>query len=98
MILSRTKIEHTQNECIEFCKNLYNSQTNPCNLTLNSLEDDIFNRYYNMPSQWSCLNKLMDDFNKLDICFDYCPLQCDSYYYDISKSVQPILGSGNLNY
>ncbi len=39
----------------------------------------------------------MDEFNKKDICTNYCPLECDSYTYDIMESVQPILGSGNLS-
>ena len=92
---------YTQNECIELCINLVFNETNNCNATLKydlevTLETIIITEA-RLQDKIQCIQKFMDDFNKLDICENYCPLECDSYTYDIRESVQPILGSGDLS-
>jgi len=92
---------YTQNECIELCINLIFNETNDCDATLTyDLEvtiETIIISGTRLQDKKACIQKFMDEFNKLDICNNYCPLECDSYTYDITESVQPILGSGDLS-
>ena len=98
---------YTQDECNDLCINLLFNETNNCdldppywNISSNDLEvtiETIFNTHKWPESKKPCIDKFMDEFNKKDICTKYCPLECDSYTYDIIESVQPILGSGNLS-
>jgi len=92
---------YTQNECFDLCVNLVFNETNDCDATLTyDLEvtiETIINSQTRLQDKKACIQKFMDEFNKLDICNNYCPLECDSYTYDITESVQPILGSGDLS-
>jgi hypothetical protein len=93
---------YTQNECFDLCVNLVFNETNDCDATLTydlevTIETIINSGTTRLQDKKACIQKFMDEFNKLDICNNYCPLECDSYTYDITESVQPILGSGDLS-
>ena len=80
----------------------YNCDLDPpyWNISSNDLEvtiETIFITHKSLLNKKPCIDKFMDEFNKNYICTKYCPLECDSYTYDIIESVQPILGSGNLS-
>ena len=69
---------YTQKECLELCRNLKYNETNSCNCSLKDLEKNIYKKCYNTNRE-KCINEFMNDFNKLDLCTDYCPLECDSF-------------------
>ncbi len=59
--------------------------------------ETIINSDTRLHDKIPCIQKFLDEFNKLDVCNSYCPSECDSYTYDIRESVQPILGSGDMS-
>ncbi len=85
---------YTQKECLELCRNFKFNETNSCNCTLKDLEDNIFKKCYKTTEREKCINTFMNDFNKLDLCMDYCPLECDSFKYEINQIVKPLLATG----
>ena len=85
---------YTQKECLELCRNLKYNETNSCNCSLKDLEENIYKKCYNTKRE-KCINEFMNDFNKLDLCTDFCPLECDSFRYEINQIIKPLLATGN---
>jgi hypothetical protein len=85
---------YTQKECLELCRNFKFNETNSCNCTLKDLEENIFKTCYKTERE-KCINTFMNDFNKLDLCMNYCPLECDSFRYEINQIIKPLLATGN---
>ncbi len=94
-IKNKTNWEYTQNKCILLCKNLIFNETNNCSCSLNSLDDEINNRC-NLTKK-PCIDEFMNDYNQ-DLCFNsYCPLECDSFTYDITLKTQSRIAYGNIS-
>jgi hypothetical protein len=90
---------YTQNECIRLCKNLKFNEMNQCNCTLNNYEEDITKECYKDQIEKNiknCSRKYVGKFNPIEECQDYCPLECDSFYYEINTYAQLINSNGNI--
>jgi len=98
--LKKINHDYTQKECITVCRNLKYNETNTCGCCLDSLEDDIFNKcYYNTDNLTlrECVDTFMGNFN-VGLChLEYCPLECDSFEYDITFYTESILSAGNIS-
>ena len=73
-------------------------EENPCNCSLDSYDQDIFascnSKDYNYCS-FDYEQKF--ELNVNNLCNDYCPLECDSFVYEINHFSQNILTSGPIN-
>jgi hypothetical protein len=89
--------QYTNKECIRLCENLKYLEESNCNCSLNNLDDYPYKVCYNNDELKACYIKFIDHFNKKDIfqiCSEYCPLECDSFDYDISINSR---ASGSLS-
>jgi len=87
---------YTQKECLELCRNLKFNETNSCSCLLKDLEENVRQKCDNTKIE-SCINTFMNDFNRLDLCTDYCPLECDSFRYEINQITKPLLATGKCS-
>jgi hypothetical protein len=98
--LKKINHDYTQKECINICRNLKYNHTNACGCYLDSLQDDIFTKcYYNTNNLRlkACVDKFMGNFN-VGLCYlEYCPLECDSFEYDITFYAESILSAGIIS-
>jgi len=74
--------DYTQKECYYLCRNLKFNEFNYCNCTLPSLDHEIWNDCDYSALDSNCYSQLIDDLIKDDLCFNYCPLECDSFTYE----------------
>jgi hypothetical protein len=96
---------YTQKECLRLCQNLKFKERNPCSNILDDLDRNIFYNsdnsetiptYYN-ESLNKCVESFLKDSNYLKACYaTYCPLQCDTFFYDISTHSIEARGYGNI--
>ena len=93
--------EYTQKECINLCRNLKYKEESNCNCLINSLDEEVYLKCYYDDSDnttiTNCVDNYFSSFN-IDSCiFNYCPLECDSFTYDITLNTQIILAQGNIS-
>jgi hypothetical protein len=93
--------DYNQKDCVNLCRNLKYNETNTCGCYLDSLDDEIYMKYISINSSITkCIEKFLTSFNTKIIyeCqSNYCPLECDSFEYDVSLYLQPILARGNIS-
>jgi hypothetical protein len=98
--LNEKKREYSQKECLYLCDKLKYKEINPCNLSLNYLDEDIYNKAYILDDKQikRCVESFFKESNNYESCLTlYCPLECDSFAYDISLNSQAIIGYGNIS-
>jgi len=80
---------YTQKECLNLCYKLKYNETNKCECFINSLNEEYYKQCYNSIELKECVDKYMSHFNAQQ-CFDYCPMECDSFYYEIQlNTIKP---------
>jgi len=92
--LNKTNRKYSQFECFNLCFNLYYNQENPCDCILTSLDEE--------PSAFcgnnnSCTEQFNNNFNQIENCSQFCPLECDQYSFEIFHTSAKIIGSGRIN-
>ena len=86
-----------QQECFTFCENMKYIEQNLCDCTLTSYEQNVFPFcYYDKSFECSLNFQKEFELNIHKICNEYCPLECDSFVYDINHFSQAILATGNI--
>jgi len=79
------------------CRNLKYNEINSCNnCSLKDLEENFHRKCYNKNNE-KCINRFINDFNRLDLCSDYCPLECDSLKYEVTHILRPLLATGGCS-
>ena len=94
--MKSTNYEYTQEECIEVCRNLKSIEEADCNCSINSLNESFITK---------CIFKINDDYcsknfiANFDVakCNQYCPLECNSFNYDIQARSQTYVATGNIS-
>jgi hypothetical protein len=84
--MKRKNWQYSEKECVRLCENLKYLEECNCNCSLDNLDDFPYKVYYYNNEQLNCYLKFIDNFNKKNIfhiCSEYCPLECDSFNYDI---------------
>jgi len=78
--------QYSEKECIRLCENLKYQEESNCNHSLKNLDDYPYKVCYNNIELITCYKKFMEYFNAKEdiICSQYCPLECDTFSYDIS--------------
>jgi len=84
--------EYSQKECLRLCINLKYIEKNPCNCTLKNMDDDISKKcayrvLFQSNNHEHCFRQFMFTMNKNneDNCLeDYCPLECNTFNYEVS--------------
>jgi len=74
------KREYSQKECIYLCRNLKFIEFNYCKCKLQSYDHEIWN-CWKTGSYTDCYDRFINDFTS-SLCFNYCPLECDSFTYE----------------
>ena len=89
---------YTQNECIRLCKNLKFIEMNECNCTLKSIEEDISSECITDKTEISknCSRQYIANFNPIENCKQYCPLECESFYYQINTYTR-LIDAGKIS-
>lgn len=93
---------YSQDECISLCQNVkYLELEKNCNCTLNGLDDVFFATCYKKITDKvmkQCAIDFMTKFQKnpVEICANYCPLECDTVNYEVSQFITPLLSSGQI--
>jgi len=98
--INEKKREYTQKECLYLCRNLKYKEINPCNFSSNNLDEDIYNKAYIFRDKTvkRCIESFFKESNTFESCsILYCPLECDSFTYDISINSQTIMGHGDIS-
>jgi hypothetical protein len=96
--LIEKKREYSQNECLYLCRNLKYKEINPCNFNVDDLEIDIFveAEFLKNDKIFECVQEFYND--NYETCSAlYCPLECDSFTYEINKDSIMTRDSGNIN-
>jgi hypothetical protein len=95
--------EYSQIECFRMCKNLIFIESNSqCNCSLNNIGNDIKNdcQIINNTEQaksLTCIKYYLSNFITAEKCSQYCPLECDSYSFQVTPFMRPILDTGNIS-
>jgi hypothetical protein len=95
---SSTKYAYSQKECIAVCRNLISLEESGCNCSISSLDETFAVKcleQMNDPINKKCASDFLAIFNPKK-CGKYCPLQCDSFSYDITLNIQSIIANGNI--
>jgi hypothetical protein len=82
---------YTEKECIRLCGNLKYIEESYCNCSFKNLDDYPYKKCRYNSELKDCYKKFMNILNNQDkdqICSEYCPLECDSFSYDISINSQ----------
>jgi hypothetical protein len=89
---------YTQKECVVLCRNLLANETSNCNCFINNLNEKYLIKCHDNNND-SKLIKCTEDFYatfNIEKCAMYCPLECDSFYYDIRLNTKLILTNGQI--
>jgi len=86
--MKNNNLEYSQKECNRLCSNLMYNQMN-CGCTVNFDDFIYWKCWKEQDSIQKCYDSFMRNFNEQNSCFQYCPLECDSFSYDISVSSTP---------
>ncbi len=91
--------DYTQKECLYLCEKLKYKEVNPCNFSLDDLDEDIYRKAEDLDKMISdCIGKFFKESKTYELCSNlYCPLECDSYAYDLSLNSHTITGYGNIS-
>jgi hypothetical protein len=92
------KREYTQKDCLYLCRNLKYKEINPCNYNFDDLEIDIVDKADSLKNDTilECVQKFYKD--NYESCSTLnCPLECDSFTYEINKDLLMIRSSGNIS-
>jgi len=85
---------YTQNECYRLCKNLKFIELNPCECYLNDLNVEIRKK---CSEKIDCVKNYSSNFDSINQCLNYCPLECDSIKYEITPYLRLINAfNGNI--
>jgi hypothetical protein len=98
-MLNKMNWIYTQSECIRLCKNLKFTEMNDCDCTLKSIEEDISSECMTSNKtkiSKNCSRQFMANFNPIEKCKQYCPLECESFYYQINTYTR-LIDAGNLS-
>jgi hypothetical protein len=98
--LKEKKREYSQKECLYLCEKLKYKEINPCNFSLNYLDEDFYYIAYKSGNKTiiRCIESFSKELNNFESCSTlYCPLECDSLTYDLSVTSQTIMGYGNIS-
>jgi hypothetical protein len=96
--------DYSKKECTHLCENLKYLEDSNCNCSLNYLDEYLSRVCYENSNDKNkaCYNTFMDHFHNdhdIDqICSEYCPLECDTFNYDISINSRFILDMYWLRY
>ena len=88
--LKKKNSDYSLKECIRLCVNLKYIEKNPCHCSLNSIDDDISRKcdgvFIRNDELQKCFRSFVATINdNEDNCLEeYCPLECDTFGYDIS--------------
>jgi hypothetical protein len=95
--MKNINLEYSQKECNRLCRNLKYIEMN-CNCSLN-YEDFLYHKCYKKkePIIRNCTNSFIQTFNENGSCYEYCPLECDSFSYDISVSSNSYIKKNDSN-
>jgi hypothetical protein len=96
--LIERKREYTKKECLYLCRNLKYKEINPCNFNFDDLEIDIVDKadFIKNNTISECVQKFYKD--NYESCLTlYCPLECDSFTYEINKDLLMTRSSGNIS-
>jgi hypothetical protein len=92
--------DYTQKECIVLCRQLKYMEESNCNCSINSLEDRFRIKCIDQTTNINiknCSKSYVGEFS-VNKCIEYCPLECDSFIYQIQEKSHTILAtSGNLS-
>jgi len=92
---------YNQKDCVSLCKNLKYNETSKCGCYLDKLDYEIFDKCYDINSAIDkCIDDFLNTFNTKAIneCQkNYCPLECDSFEYDINLYQQSLLNTGKIS-
>jgi hypothetical protein len=92
--LNKTNRKYSQFECLNLCFNLGYNQTNQCDCYLTSLDEEPT---FFCGNNYSCLEQFNDNFNQIEKCSKFCPLECDQYSYEIFHTPAKITDTGKIN-
>jgi hypothetical protein len=91
-----TNYEYTQEECIEVCRNLKSIEEAECNCSIKSLNESFITKCIYKINNDDCSKDFIANFDVAK-CNQYCPLECDSFNYDIKARSQTIVATGNIS-
>jgi len=92
--------KYTQKECIQSCRSLKSMEKNNCNCSIDNISERFRVKCIDQATDINiknCSRNFLADFNVEDCTTSYCPLECDSFSYDIQIRSQTIVASGNLS-
>ena len=95
--LNKAKRDYSQKDCIHLCRNLKYNESNNCGCYLDLLDEEVIKKtcYYNN-SVKNCVDSFLADFG-VEHCYAfYCPLECNSFTYEINLNVQPLIAQGKI--
>jgi len=95
----KMKHDYTQKQCISVCRNLKYNEMSKCGCYLNIFDDEIYTKCYNSKNLTlkECIDNFMGNFS-VGFCYlEYCPLECESFDYDITFYTESILSAGNIS-
>jgi hypothetical protein len=95
---------YARDDCIRLCTNLHYIQMNPCNCSLDSLDDILYIKCsYNLKKANLNVSKCTDNFieafqssDPFEKCSKYCPLECDSNKLLVSLNTRELPRTGNI--
>ena len=97
-------ITYTKNECFRLCENLsyMKDYMVKCECPLNNLDDNLFlecNLNVKNKTIKDCVSQLFLSFqkNKEETCSEYCPMECNSFSYDVTHYSETLLSKGNIS-
>ena len=61
------------------------NELNYCKCKLPSYDHEIWSNCWKSALYSNCYDRFIHNFTN-SLCFNYCPLECDSYAYDLSFS------------
>jgi len=85
---------YTQEECKNLCRNFKFNESSNCSCKITSLDFEVYHTcYFNKSNRdKNCVDDFMFNFD-LESCINYCPLECDSYYFDITMYKRTIINT-----
>jgi hypothetical protein len=102
-ILEELHSEYSQLECNRMCKNLkFIESNNECNCSLNTIGNDIKNdcqaaNKTEKAKSLTCIKFYLSNFKTAEQCSQFCPLECNSYSFQVTPFVRPIIDTGNIS-
>jgi hypothetical protein len=93
-------LEYSQKECERMGRTLKYIETSQCNCSI-ELDQDLFTECYLKQKENSkkqkCFETKMKNLNQINIISEYCPLECDSFTYEILMQNYQLDNTPNYN-